>query len=397
MNRGLPHLQPYPFERLDRLLVGQRVDSAEAPISLAVGEPQNETPAFIHDALRENLSLTSRYPATRGGDELREAIAGWLTRRYALAAGAVDPMTQVLPVSGTREALFALAQTVVTGRKPAVAMPNPFYQIYEGAAVLTGAEPVQIPCDAETGLPDLDAVSSSHWNRIQIFYLNSPANPTGGVADQEYYEALFRKSDYYGFVIAADECYADIYADESAPATGILEASSAARRDDFKNVIAFHSLSKRSNAPGLRSGFAAGDSGLLHAFLRYRTYQGCAMPLHVQAASAAAWRDDEHTAQIRQGYRDRLRDAVDVLGDVLEEVRMPAGGFCLWPRTPIPDEAFAAQLWAQEHVRVLPGSYLSRTVDGENPGAGRVRLALVPDHATCHEAMERIRRFAGSL
>ena len=393
MNRGLLHLHPYPFERLDRLLAGSRPNPGLTPINLAIGEPQDATPSFLHDELRNHLHLTARYPATRGQDDIREAAAQWLERRYGLPAGAVDPGSQVLPVSGTREALFAFAQAMVSGRRAVVGMPNPFYQIYEGAALLTGARPVHVAIAPEPGLPDLDQVTDEQWRRMQVFYLNTPCNPTGAVADAVYFERLFSLADHHGFVVAVDECYADIYADEERPPPGALQACLERGRPSFENVLVFHSLSKRSSAPGLRSGFVAGDPGLISAFLRYRTYQGCAMPLHVQAASAAAWRDQRHARRARERYRARLEHGARRLRDVLAGVEHPDAGFYLWPRVPMADEAFAQRLWEQQAVRVLPGSYLSREIDGHDPGAGRVRVALVADDETTREAVERIRRF----
>ncbi len=394
MNRGLPHLQPYPFERLERLLAGSRPKSTAPAISLGMGEPRDPTPVFIRQALTEHAHLMNRYPATAGTNALREAVAGWLARRYRLPTGTIDPGSQILPVNGTREALFALAQTIISGRRAAIAMPNPFYQIYEGAALLTGAEPIQILADPVNGMPDLDAVrSESVWNRIQIFYLTTPANPTGGIADREYFRRLLELSERYGFIVAADECYADIYPDGGEPPPGLIQACLESGRSGLENCIAFHSLSKRSSAPGLRSGFVVGDTGLIHAFLRYRTYQGCAMPLHVQEASRTAWTDDAHAAIARSAYTERLQAVIGILDDVLEETTMPHGGFYLWPRTPIPDTEFARGLWEEEHVMVLPGRFLSRGRDGVDPGANRIRMALVQDLETCVEAAQRIKRF----
>ncbi len=393
MNRGLSELQPYPFERMERLLTGRRA-AAASPIRLGIGEPQDPPPEFLTRVLQENLDQLARYPATRGQGALREAIAAWLQRRFELPETAIDPDYHILPVAGTREALFAIAQTVIGRGRPYVAMPNPFYQIYEGAALLSGARPLYLPIDPASGLPDLDAIEPRTWQRVQLLYLNSPANPTGAVADADYYRRLLALADQYGFIIAADECYSEIYADEDHPPPGLLQACQAEGRSDFHRCLVFHSLSKRSNAPGLRSGFVAGDPGLIHAFLRYRTYQGCALPLHVQAASAAAWGDEAHVVDNRARYRERYREVCTILGDVLEEVAPPPATFYLWPRTPIDDQEFTRRLWEEENVTVLPGSFLSRPgTDGVAPGTGRIRIALVPDLPTCIEAAERIRRF----
>ncbi|ABM62236.1 succinyldiaminopimelate transaminase [Halorhodospira halophila] len=393
MNRGLSELQPYPFERMERLLTGRRAGPA-APIRLGIGEPQDPPPELLTRVLRDNLDQVARYPATRGLESLREAIAGWLRRRYRLPEAAINPDEHVLPVAGTREALFAIAQTVIGRGRPYVAMPNPFYQIYEGAALLSGARPLYLPIEPGSGLPDLDAIEPRTWQRVQLLYLNSPANPTGAVADSDYYRRVLELCDRYGFIIAADECYSEIYADEANPPPGLLQVCQAEGRADFHRCLVFHSLSKRSNAPGLRSGFVAGDPGLIHAFLRYRTYQGCALPLHVQAASAAAWRDEAHVIENRARYRERYEEVCTILAEALDEVAPPPATFYLWPRTPIDDQTFTRRLWEEENVTVLPGSFLSRPGgDGTPPGAGRIRMALVPDLATCIEAAERIRRF----
>ncbi len=393
MNRGLLHLQAYPFERLERLRAGTRPITDAAPISLGIGEPQEPPPDFLTRTLVDHVAAIARYPATRGSEELRATIAGWLCQRFNLPDHAVDPEIHCLPVAGTREALFAIAQTVVGRGRPHVAMPNPFYQIYEGAALLAGARPLYLAVDPATGLPDLESLDDQAWRRVQLLYITSPANPTGAVADAEYYRQLLELSDRHGFIIAADECYSEIYTDEASPPPGLLEICHQQGRDDFRRCIVFHSLSKRSSAPGLRSGFVAGDPGLIHAFLRYRTYQGCALPLHVQQASVAAWSDEQHVAAVRERYRERFDAFSATLGTCLDELQRPEAGFYLWPKTPVNDETFARRLWEEENVTVLPGSYLAREQRGANPGAGRVRIALVPDLATCCEAAERIKRF----
>ncbi|MBK1725545.1 succinyldiaminopimelate transaminase [Halorhodospira neutriphila] len=394
MNRGLAELHPYPFERMARLKTAGRPCTGASEIDLGIGEPQEPVPEPVANALREHLPLIGRYPSTRGTERLRTAIAEWLTRRFALPSGVVHPGHHVLPVAGTREALFAIAQTVVGRGRPYIAMPNPFYQIYEGAALLSGARPLHLPVDPQRGLPALERIAPETWSDIQLLYLNSPANPTGAVADAAYYAQLLELSERYGFIIAADECYSELYTDEAAPPDSLLHACHAAGYPDFKRCLVFQSLSKRSSVPGLRSGFVAGDPGLIHAFSRYRTYQGCAQPLPHQEAAAAAWADEAHVQQTRRRYAERLRRMAAILDGVLEDVRVPAATFYLWPRTPIDDADFARQLWEAENVTVLPGSFLSRAqADGHDPGAGRVRIAAVPDLETCEEAAQRIKRF----
>ncbi len=394
MNRGLSRLYPYPFERMERLKASGRPFSEEAPINLGIGEPQEHPPEIVTHALQESLGQISRYPGTRGSEALREAIADWLCRRYGLPSGALDPDYHILPVAGSREALFAIAQTVIGRGRSHVALPNPFYQIYEGAALLSGAQPLYLPLDADSGLPDLERIDEAMWRRVQLLYLNSPANPTGAVAGPELYRRALELSDRYGFIIAADECYSEVYTDEEAPPIGLLEVCHADGRDDLQRCLVFQSLSKRSSVPGLRSGFVAGDPGLIHAFLRYRTYQGCALPLHTQEASRAAWSDEAHVTAQRARYRERLQQVAGMLEDVLPDVRVPAATFYLWPRTPEADTTFARRLWEEENVTVLPGSFLARAqADGLDPGAGRVRMALVPQLDDCIEAAQRIQRF----
>jgi len=392
-NPDLERLHPYPFERLAALKAGVAPPPHLDPILLSVGEPRHATPGFLAEALIEHVHGLASYPPTRGGRELREAIAAWLRRRYGLPDETVDPERHVLPVNGTREALFALAQALVDrGARPLVMMPNPFYQIYEGAALLAGAEPRYLPTTAETGwLPDLDAVPTADWARCQLVYVCSPGNPTGRVAPRDWWLRLLALSERHGFAIAADECYSEIYPEEAAPPLGLLQVAHAAGRTGFEGCLTLNSLSKRSNAPGLRSGFVAGDARLLAAFLRYRTYHGCAMAPPTQAASAAAWRDETHVRANRARYRESFAAVVPVLEDVLEDVRVPEGGFYLWPRTPIPDTEFARGLYASQNVTVLPGSFLSRDQGGRDPGAGRVRIALVAGPDECAEAARRIR------
>ena len=390
MNPDLDRLQPYPFERLARLFTGVTPNAELAPIALSIGEPAHAPPSLAAEALTAALDGLGRYPATRGSAELRGAIADWLKARYDLDA--VDPETQVLPVNGTREALFAFAQAVVDrGRGAAVLLPNPFYQIYEGAALLAGAEPVYLPLDSD-GLPELESVSTATWDRCRLLYLCNPGNPTGAVLDADALGRVIERARTHDFIIAADECYAEIYADEAAPPPGLLQAAQAAGLPGFDRCVVFHSLSKRSNLPGLRSGFVAGDAAVLERFARYRTYHGCSMPPPAQAASVAAWRDEEHVRVNRAAYREKFDRVLAIIGDVLE-VERPAGGFYLWPRTPVDDETFARELLYRENLRVLPGRYLGREVDGRNPGKDHVRIALVPALDDCLEAATRIHRF----
>jgi len=398
MNANLAKLQPYPFEKLAALKAGVSPPAGLAPIALSIGEPKHPTPQFITEELIAHLHGLSSYPLTRGGLQLRQAAAQWLTRRFGLPEASLDPERQLLPVSGTREALFAFAQALIDPAERAlVLMPNPFYQIYEGAALLAGAEPRFLACTAKTGfLPDFDAVPPATWDRCRLLYLCSPGNPTGAVIGLETLSHLLELAEKHDFVIASDECYSEIYFDESAPPMGLLQAAAAMGNTDYRRCLVFHSLSKRSNAPGLRSGFVAGDARMIDALYRYRTYHGCAMPLHTQAASAAAWSDEAHVRANRDLYREKLDAVLSELGGALR-VERPAAGFYLWPETPIPDEAFSRQLFEQENVTVLPGSYLSRDADGVNPGAGRVRMALVAPVDECIEAARRIRSFTESL
>ena len=390
MNSRLSQLQPYPFEKLRALLAG--LTPAGTPIPLSIGEPQHATPAVVRDALTTHLDGLSVYPTTAGSDRLRDTIAAWFQRRYRLTS--LDPRTQVLPVNGTREALFAFGQAVIDPSRPqpAVVSPNPFYQIYEGAAVLAGAEPLFLNQTADRGFAlDLDSLDAQHWARTQLLYVCSPANPSGRVLTLDEWRALFERSDRHGFVIASDECYSEIYDRE--PPLGALEAAQRLGRDGFPNLVVFNSLSKRSNAPGLRSGAVAGDAQLLKRFLLYRTYHGCAMSLAVQHASIAAWNDERHVEDNRRQYREKFDALVPMLRSVLD-VEKPDAGFYLWAHVPGgDDERFAKELFAATHVTVLPGRYLARDAHGANPGRGYVRMALVPDHSDCVEAARRILGF----
>jgi N-succinyldiaminopimelate aminotransferase len=398
MNPDLERLQPYPFERLATLFAGTEPAADRQPIAFSIGEPKHPTPGFIREAVLEHLHSLANYPTTRGEAKLREAIAGWLSRRFELPRGRVDADRQVLPVNGTREALFAFAQTVIERTDNAlVLMPNPFYQIYEGAALLAGAEPMYLNCTPDTGfLPDLDSVPTDAWKRCQLFYLCTPGNPCGAVAPESWLQKLIELAERYDFVIASDECYSDIYLDEQNPPPGLLGACERIGNVGFERCVVFHSLSKRSNAPGLRSGFVAGDAELLTRFLRYRTYHGCSMPPPTQAASALAWDDDEHVRLNRDAYRAKFHAVLEILGPVFD-VGAPQGGFYLWPKTPIADTDFARGLYGHENVVVLPGRYLSRDSADADPGIDRVRIALVAPLDECIEGARRIRRHTESL
>jgi N-succinyldiaminopimelate aminotransferase len=394
MNHALAQLQPYPFEKLRALLADVQPAADRSPIALSIGEPKHRSPEFVGQALTANLDKLAVYPTTLGLPELRQSIAGWCERRFGVPAGWLDAARHVLPVNGTREALFAFTQTVVNrDARGLVISPNPFYQIYEGAAFLAGAEPHYLPCLEAHGFnPDFDAVPAQVWQRCQILFLCSPGNPTGALIPVETLKKLIALADEHDFVIAADECYSELYFDEDAPPPGLLTACAELGRSDFKRCVVFHSLSKRSNLPGLRSGFVAGDAEILKAFLLYRTYHGCAMPVQTQLASVAAWNDEAHVRANRDLYREKFDAVLDILAPVMD-VQRPDGGFYLWARTPGDDTLFTRELFASEHVTVVPGSYLSREVNGVNPGAGRVRMALVAPLAECIEAAERIARF----
>jgi N-succinyldiaminopimelate aminotransferase len=398
MNPHLSQLQAYPFERLAKLFAGITPPAHLQPISLSIGEPRHPTPGFITEELITHLHGLSSYPVTRGTAALRSTIADWCQTRFRLAANSLNPDTQILPVNGTREALFAFAQCIVDpSTEPLVLMPNPFYQIYEGAALLAGAEPRFMNTTRESGYrPDFQSVPASAWQRCQLVYICTPGNPTGAVMSTRELQQLIALADQYDFVIASDECYSEIYPDSASPPAGLLQAAAELGRDDFSRCMVFHSLSKRSNAPGLRSGFVAGDARLIEPFLRYRTYHGCAMPPATQAASISAWRDEEHVAWNRTLYTRKFAAVLDILAPVLD-ISMPDAGFYLWPQTPVDDAEFARGLLAQQHVIVLPGSYLSRSAAGINPGRNHVRMALVPPLEDCIEAAERIKAYIVSL
>lgn len=397
MNPDLSKLQPYPFEKLTRLKAAVTPNAALKPIALSIGEPKHPAPDFVQQAMIDNIQRLENYPTTKGLPELNQAIAQWLEQRFRL--NAVDPVSQVIPVNGTREAIFAFTQAAVdrSATNPLVVSPNPFYQIYEGAAYLAGATPHFLPCLAEHGYaPDYDAVSSDVWNDCQLLFLCSPGNPTGAVLQFDQLKRLIELADQHDFIIASDECYSEIYVDGKEAPIGLLEACEKLGRTDYKRCVVFHSLSKRSNLPGLRSGFIAGDAELLKPFLLYRTYHGCAMPIQTQLASIVAWGDEQHVQENRRQYTQKFSAVLDILQPVLELEQTDAS-FYLWPKTPISEETFAQQLFAQQHVTVLPGSYLSRTINGINPGENRIRMALVASVDECIEAAQRIRQFVESL
>ncbi len=407
MNPRLDRLEAYPFEKLARLKAGIEPPRDLTHIALSIGEPQHAPPGFILDALREGVTRLGSYPPTLGSLELRAAAARWLERRFGLPAQTVDPATMVLPVNGTREALFSFVQAAIDsdtgrragadrqgdGRQPLVAMPNPFYQIYEGAALLAGAEPYLLDTTAATGyVPDLASVPASVWQRCQILFLCSPGNPTGAVLPLSSLEQALALASEHDFLVAADECYSEIFLDERSPPPSLLQAALASGHERFERCIVFHSLSKRSSVPGMRSGFVAGDPRLIARFLLYRTYHGSAMSPMIQLASVAAWSDDAHVAANRRLYRSKFERVLPILQAVLK-VERPAGAFYLWPDIGGDDERFVRELYASRNVTLLPGSYLARPSAAGNPGAGRVRISLTPSVEHCVEAAERIRDF----
>jgi N-succinyldiaminopimelate aminotransferase len=394
VNQLLGSLQPYPFERLAAVKNAVTPAADKTCIDLSIGEPKHPTPRVITATLAEHLQELSRYPTTRGDAMLRNSIAAWLGRRFHLADSLIDPERHVVPVNGTREALFAIAQVVVnanSGNRPIVMLPNPFYQIYEGAALMAGAEPYYVNCSAGNDYaPDFDSVPESIWQRCQLLYLCSPGNPTGVVSTAGEYDKVLELSDRYGFVVAADECYSELYIDENEPPLGLLDHAARSGRDEFRRIVVFHSLSKRSNAPGMRSGFVAGDAEVLKPYLLFRTYHGCTLPPPIQAASAAAWDDERHVVENRQHYRDKFAAVLDILGSTLD-VTAPQGGFYLWPKLLVDDVAFARGLIEEQNVIVLPGQFVSRQSAGINPGNRHIRIALVAPLAECIEAAQRIR------
>ncbi|MEO8062735.1 MAG: succinyldiaminopimelate transaminase [Pseudomonadota bacterium] len=396
MNGRLELLAAYPFERLARLKAGITPPANLTHIAMSIGEPKHAPPPFVIDALRRELGKLDSYPATAGLAETRAACAAWLGRRFKVT---VEPDTMVLPVNGTREALFSFVQAMVSARenapgdKPVVAMPNPFYQIYEGAALLAGAQPVFLNTTAGNRFqPDLDSVSAQVWKRCEVLFLCSPGNPTGAVLSLEFLRHALELAERHDFVIASDECYADLYRDEAAPPPSLLQAALANGHDSFQRCVVFHSLSKRSSVPGLRSGFVAGDPAIIKPYLLYRTYHGCAMPVPTQLASIAAWSDDTHAAANRELYREKYARVLPILAPVLDVVE-PDGAFYLWPDVQRDDEIFTRDLFATQNLTILPGSYLARDTPAGNPGRQRVRISLVAPVDECVSAAHRIRIF----
>jgi len=395
MNKDLTQLHPYPFEKLSQLKRGLSPPDHLNHIPLSIGEPQHPAPQFVIESLITHMHQLSNYPSTKGVRELREAIANWLCSRFQVSTATIDPQQNTLPVNGTREGLFAIAQCIIdrTAPDPLVMMPNPFYQIYEGAAILAGAEPHYLNCWQENGfLPDLEAITVKQWSRCQLFYICTPGNPGGAVMPAAYLQALIELAQKHDFVIASDECYSEIYFDENDPPPGLLGAAAAMGLDDFRRCLAFHSLSKRSNLPGLRSGFVAGDADILKIFLHYRTYHGCSMSPATQTASIAAWSDEAHVIENRALYREKFDQVLSILSDTLAPQK-PQAGFYLWPTTPMADTEFAQRLFSEQNITILPGRYLSRGTDQGNPGENRVRMALVAPLEECRDAALRINMF----
>ncbi len=398
MNPGLEKLHPYPFEKLEQLKQETSVITDANHIDLSIGEPKHTTPELILNELQKQLPRAASYPTTRGTDALRQAIADWLIKRFKLPDSSMAADRNILPVNGTREALFAFAQCVIDSnddhsKAPVVISPNPFYQIYEGAALLARAEPYYINCVEANGfLPDFDTVPADVWQRCQLVYLCSPGNPTGAILGQDTLEKLLKLADEYDFIIAADECYSEIYLDEDSPPIGLLQVAANLGRDDYRRCVVFHSLSKRSNVPGMRSGFVAGDGELIQTFLRYRTYHGCSMPLYTQMASIVAWQDEDHVRDNRALYREKFDAVLNILEPVIK-VTKPDASFYLWPETPVSDTEFAAGLYSRQNITVLPGSFLSRSIPAGNPGKNRIRIALVAEIDQCIEAAERICKY----
>lgn len=404
MNSQLEKLHPYPFEKLAKLKHGLNPPASLNHIALSIGEPKHTPPPFVIDTLVSNISRIANYPTTKGLPELREAICDWANVRFNLQASPLGPENNVLPVNGTREALFAFAQAIVNKpeeqadkSRPLILMPNPFYQIYEGAAFLAGAHPVFLNTVSDSHfVPDFSAVSDTIWQDCQLLYICNPGNPSGAVMPAKQIIELIKLALKFDFVIAGDECYSELYFDEGTPPTGLLDACIQAGNPTYKNCMVFHSLSKRSNLPGLRSGFVAGDERLISSFLKYRTYHGCAMPIPNQLASIAAWQDEHHVIENRYLYKLKFDAVYKILSSVVD-IKLPDASFYFWIRTPIDDEAFAKQLFAEKNITVLPGKYLAREYEGVNPGEGYIRIALVATMDECVDAAHRIKDFCHNL
>jgi len=403
MNPDLTRLHPYPFEKLAKLKAGISVNAKLSHIALSIGEPKHAPPVFVLQELVNCLPKIANYPLTKGIPELRQSIANWLTRRFKLPVGSLDIEKNILPVNGTREALFAFAQaTIARSDKALVLMPNPFYQIYEGAAILAGAEPYFYNTTADTNyLPDFEGIDDATWQRCQLIYICTPGNPTGAVISKLQMQWLINKAEAFDFIIASDECYSEIYFDDAHPPCGLLEAAADMGNMNYQRCVVFHSLSKRSNLPGLRSGFVAGDAQIMQAFLKYRTYHGCAMSGHHQFASISAWDDEQHVIESREIYRQKFNSVLEILSPVMD-VKLPDAGFYLWPQTPIIDNTqladtdFAQQLFAEQNITVLPGQYLSRIANNLNPGKNHIRMALVATLEETTDAAHRIKHFLES-
>lgn len=403
MNQNLSLLHPYPFEKLAELTHGITPPDHLGHIALSIGEPQHPAPQFVLECLIAQMHQLSNYPSTQGKLELRETIASWIANRFSIAPVHIDPERHILPVNGTREALFAIAQCLIdrSSSNPLVLMPNPFYQIYEGAATLAGAKPYYLNCIEQNGyLPDLDAISTQQWKDCQLMYICTPGNPTGVVMNSDYLQRLILLSQKHDFVIVSDECYSEIYLDEDQPPPGLLGAAADMGLTDFNRCLICHSLSKRSNLPGLRSGFVAGDADLLEKFLLYRTYHGSAMPPATQTASIAAWADESHVIDNRNRYRDKFEQVLSALSNTLAPEK-PQAGFYLWATTPIADTTFARRLYGEQNVTVLPGSLLSRDTNqggvNINPGENKIRMALVAPLDECQDAADRINTLLSNL
>jgi N-succinyldiaminopimelate aminotransferase len=398
-NPHLDKLHPYPFEKLNKLKAEVTPNPTLKHIPLSIGEPKHTPPQFVLDIFTQNMDRFSQYPSTKGTAELRKAISDWASARFTLAANTLTADQHILPVNGTREALFAFTQAVINTEKndALVISPNPFYQIYEGATLLAGAELKLLNCvESHHYLPDFDQVTEAEWQRCQLLFLCSPGNPTGQLISAEQYKKLITLADRYDFIIASDECYSELYQDENNPPVGLLEVCAQIGRNQYERCVVFHSLSKRSNLPGLRSGFVAGDKSLIQKFLLYRTYHGCAMSLPTQIASISAWKDEKHVKENRDQYREKYR----LFGEILQgvwDIPQPPASFYLWAKTPINDIEFAKQLFCEQHITVLPGSLLSREVNDINPGDNHVRMALVASVEECKEAAERIKQFILTL